>query len=149
VSDEHVAEPPAAITDVLRDGEKLLLWSPCCLEQDPGTFALTSDRLLFVNDRPLGISLAQRIAQGRTMRMRDGVLELSTPEREASFTGLSPDVIKEVVGTLGKHVKIGDRVVAARVKQNRKQVRKRVLHTMTIVPKTVVARDLSALPPSE
>jgi hypothetical protein len=142
------AEAPETLTEVLQDGEMLLLWSRCRHEQDEGVFALTSDRVLFVNDAPMGISLAQRVAQGRTMRLRDGVLELSTAEREASFTGLDREVIQEIVGTLAKKVKLSDPVLAARVKSHRKRVRKRVVHCMTRVPKTVVARDLSVLPPS-
>jgi hypothetical protein len=141
-------DAPATLTEVLRDGEMLLLWSRCRHEQDEGVFALTSDRVLFVNDTPLGISLAQRVAQGRTMRLKDGVLELSTPEREATFTGLDRAVIQEIVGTLGKKVKVSDPALAARVKSHRKRVRKRVLHCMTHVPKTVVARDLVEHPPS-
>jgi hypothetical protein len=119
----------------------VLVWSRCLHERETGILALTSDRLLFLAESGLQDSLAQRIAQSRTMRVRGGLLQVKTDAREVTFEGLERRVIEEIVGILGRKVKVSDPEIAERIKANRKRVKKRALHCILRVPKDEVAPD--------
>jgi hypothetical protein len=136
--------PADRLLGALLKGETVLVWSRCRHEGEHGILALTSDRVLFLADSALEASVAQRIAQSRTMRVQDGLLQMKTAAREVNFAGLEPQVIHEIVGTLGRKVKVSDPVIAERIKAHRKRVKKRAIHSILNVPKDAVGPDPAA-----
>jgi len=135
---------PDQLVGALRKGEIVLVFSHCRHQYAPGIVALTSDRVLFLAGPELELSLAQRVAQSRRIRVRDQSLTLKSGVHEVTFTDLDRGAIQEIVGTLGRKVKVSDPEIAQRVKAHRKRVKRRALGCILKVPKEVLAPAATA-----
>jgi hypothetical protein len=62
---------------------------------------------------------------------------------------LGREAIQEIVGTLGRRVKVSDPEIAQRVKAHRKRAKKRALGCVLNVSKEAVAPGATASPPRD
>jgi len=104
-------QPPVAVTQNIRPGEELFVWSPCLLNGAAGTVAITTDRVFYLSTMETTPVFQHKLNADRKVTFGtsptrpancrpDGTVVIHFEHQRFDFHGLNPEVAKEIGATV-------------------------------------------------